>query len=338
MSKLERKIAIGIAAVLIAGAAALFLALRANDEGQPRLVLRGYPGHVSSLAFFPDSKTIAASGHAGVGLWDVETGQILRLESSLGRYAGAVAVSPDGKKIALGGISSDFVLWTISTGLLETYHVSRGELFHRAAFSPDGKTVAASVLERGACSIRIWDMETAALLHTLDGKAPSLIPFAYSPDSSQIAGGGGLEVEIWDVKTGSLLHTLKGHRYNVHSVAYSPDGKKLASAGYYKTVKIWDAQTGALLQTLDEHRERLRFAAYLPDGERLASGGADDIKIWDVKTGALLQTLKNRHGYIMDPATAVSPDGRFAAAAAIDVDGHKTAVLIWDIDEAPSAP
>ena len=336
MSKLERKIAIGIAAVLIAVAAALFLALQANDAGRPRLVLRDYPGHVRSLAFFPDSKTIAATGNAGICLWDIETGQRLNLELSLGRHGGAVAVSPDGKKIALSGMSSDFVLWTISTGLLETYHVSRGELFHRAAFSPDGKTVAASVLERGACSIRIWDMETAALLHTLDEKAPSLVPFAYSPDSSQIAGGGDLEVKIWDVKTGSLLHTLKGHRYSVNSVAYSPDGKKLASASDDSTVKIWDAQTGALLQTLKEHREPLLFAAYLPDGERLASGGADEIKIWDVKTGALLQTLKNRHGKIMDAATAVSPDGRFAAAVVVNATG--TAVLVWDIDEAQPAP
>ncbi|MDE0021958.1 MAG: WD40 repeat domain-containing protein [Candidatus Poribacteria bacterium] len=336
MSKLEHKIAIGIAAVLIAGAAALFLALRANDEGRPRLVLRGYPGHVRSLAFFPDSKTIAATGNAGVGLWDAESGQLLNIEASLNKYAGAVAVSPDGKKIALGGSRSDFVLWTISTGMMETYHVSRGESFYKAAFSPDGKTVAASVLENAACSIRIWDMETAALLHTLDEKAPIPIPFAYSPDSSQIA-GGGLEVKIWDVKTGALLHTLKGHRYSVHSVAYSPDGKRLASASGDRTVKIWDAHTGSLLQTLKEHRERLRFAAYLPDGERVASGGADEIKIWDVKTGALLQTLKNRHGYIMDAATAVSSDGRFAAAAAV-VSATGTAVLVWDIDEAPPAP
>ena len=337
MSKIERKIAVGLAAGFIAVAAAAFFLFRANDAEQPRLILRDYPGGlVRSLAFFPDGKTIAAAGDAGLCLWDAETGQLLKIETSLGRYAGAVAVSPDGKKIALGGISSDFVLWTISTGLLETYHVSRGESFYNAAFSPDGKTVAASVNDKTGSLIRVWDMETAAPLHTLGGKARNPVLFAYSPDSSQIAGADGLEVKIWDVKTGALLHTLKGHHDQVNSFAYSPDGKKLASASFYKTVKIWDAQTGALLQTLDEHREFLQFVAYLPDGERVASGSDDDIKIWDVKTGALLQTLKNRHGYIMDAATAVSPDGRFAAAVVVSAAG--TAVLVWDIDDAAPAP
>lgn len=332
MNKLERKIAIGGAAVLIAVAAAVFFALRANDKGQPQRVLRDYPDRVISLAFFPDSKTIAASGWGGLCLWDVETGKRLNLETSLDRYAGAVAVSPDSKQIALGGVNSDFVLWTIATGLVETYHVTRGEAFHQAAFSPDGKTVAASVFEKTAGSIRIWDMETAALLHTLGGKAPSLVPFAYSPDASQIAGGDILDVKIWDVKTGAPLHTLKGHLYQISAVAYSPDGKKLVSASYDKTLKIWDAQTGAPLQTLKGHREYLHFTAYLPDGERLASGGAKEIKIWNVKTGALLQTLKHRHGNIM--GAAVSPDGRFAAAAVINAHG-KTAVLIWDLKAVP---
>ncbi len=342
MNKLERKIAIGGAAVLIAVAAAVFLALRANDEGQPQRVLRDYPGRVWSLAFFPDSKTIAATGDAGLCLWDADTGKRLNkrlnLEASLGVYAinaRAVAASPDGKKLALGGMTSDFVLWTIATGMVETYHVWRGESFYKAAFSPDGKTVAASVIDKVAGSIRIWDIETGAPLHTLGGKAPSPVPLAYSPDSSQIAGVDILDIKIWDVKTGAPLHTLKGHLYPypVKALAYSPDGKKLASASLDKTLKIWDAQTGALLQTLKGHRESLHFAAYLPDGERVASGGAKEIKIWDVKTGALLQTLKHRHGNIME-AAAVSPDGRFAAAAAINANG-KTAVLIWDIEALP---
>ena len=222
--------------------------------------------------------------------------------------------------------------------MMETYHVSRGESFYKAAFSPDGKTVAASVLENaGNSSIRIWDIETGALLHTLGGKAPFPVPLAYSPDSSQIAGASIIsDVEIWDMKTGASLHTLKGHLHPVSAVSYSPDGKRLASASYDKSVKIWDAQTGALLQTLKEHREPLLFAAYLPDGERLIGGGIEEIKIWDVKTGAPLQTLKNRQGKIIETAV-VSPDGRFAAAAVLGADS-KTAVLIWGIDEAPPAP
>ena len=341
MSKLERKIAVGLAAGLIAFAAAaffLFRANRANDAEKPRLVLRDYPGaRVWSLAFSPSGKTIAAAGDAGLCLWDAETGGFLNIETALDGYA--AAVSPDSEKIAAGGYGGNFVLWTVSTGLVETYHASRGESFYRAAFSPDSKTVAASVLEHAGkekSTIRIWDIETGALLHTLGGTTPLPVLFAYSPDSSQIAAGGGIsDVKIWDLKTGAPLQTLKGHRYPVSAVAYSPDGKRLASASNDMTVKIWDAQTGALLQTLKEHREFLHFAAYLPDGERLMSGGADDLKIWDLKTGALLQTLKQRRGRIM--TAAVSPDGRFAAAAALDAD-IKTAVLIWDIDAAAPAP
>ena len=337
MSKLERKIAVGLAAGLIAFAAAAFFLFRADDAKQPRLILRDYPGaRVWSLAFFPDGKTIAAAGDAGICLWDAETGQLLKIETSLdGGYA---AVSPDGEKIAAGGYGGNFVLWTVSTGLVETYHASRGESFYRAAFSPDSKTVAASVLEHAGkekSTIRIWDIETGAPLSTLGGKTSFPSPLAYSPDSSQIAGGSVLDVKIWDLKTGAPLHTLKGHRYPVIAVAYSPDGSRLASASHDKSVKIWDAQTGALLHTLKKHREPLRFAAYLPDGERLISGGEDKLKIWDLKTGAPIQTLKQRRRRIM--TAAVSPDGRFAAAAALDAD-IKTAVLIWDIDAAAPAP
>ena len=340
MSKLERKIAVGLAAGLIAFAAAaffLFRANRANDAEKPRLVLRDYPGaRVWSLAFSPSGKTIAAAGDAGLCLWDAETGGFLNIETALDGYA--AAVSPDSEKIAAGGYGGNFVLWTVSTGLVETYHASRGESFYRAAFSPDSKTVAASVLEHAGkekSTIRIWDIETGAPLSTLGGKTSFPSPLAYSPDSSQIAGGSVLDVKIWDLKTGAPLHTLKGHRYPVIAVAYSPDGKRLASASYDRTVKIWDAQTGALLQTLKEHRQPLLFAAYLPDGKRLMSVGGKEIKIWDVKTGAPIQTLKQRQEMI--ETAAVSPDGRFAAAAAIGAD-LKTAVLIWDIDDAAPAP
>jgi len=61
---------------------------------------------------------------------------------------------------------------------------------------------------------------------------------AYSPDSKQLASGGG-ELRIWDIASLQAITQLNGHSKDVMSVAYSPDGKQLASGSYDKTVRLF---------------------------------------------------------------------------------------------------
>ncbi len=80
------------------------------------------PGHekqVCALAFRPDGRTLVSLTRCGaVHLWDVETGQEKAAFQRHLLYPDCMALSPDGKTIALGGIFQDPVTGVIT--ILET--------------------------------------------------------------------------------------------------------------------------------------------------------------------------------------------------------------------------
>src|SRR5436190_5964076 len=77
------------------------------QEPKLRATLKGHTGAVVSVAFSPDSKTLASGSYDGTPkLWDMTTG---KERATLGEYkgcVGCVAFSPDGKTLASGTIGS----------------------------------------------------------------------------------------------------------------------------------------------------------------------------------------------------------------------------------------
>jgi WD40 repeat protein/nucleoside phosphorylase len=190
------------------------------------------------------------------------------------------------------------------------------------AFSLNGRMLASASEDN---TVRLWDVGTGALRHTLQDHSNSVYSVAFSPDGRLLASGSADNtVRLWDAATGARQHTLQGHSNAVYSVAFSPDGRMLASASEDTTVRLWDAGTGALRQTLQNHLNAVWSVAFSSDGQRLASGSGDNIvRLWDAATGARRHTLQGHSNAVY--SVAFSPDDRMIASASED-----NTVRLWD--------
>ncbi len=85
----------------------------------PLLTLTGHNSVVYSVAFSPDSKTVASGGGdlekpGEVILWDVRTGEVLRTLTGHSSWINSVAFSPDGKMVASGSQDKTARPWDVS--------------------------------------------------------------------------------------------------------------------------------------------------------------------------------------------------------------------------------
>ena len=89
------------------------LFVRETAAGGVILPLDHAPGEETSLDFSADGTRVAASSHDIVIVWDAETGQrLLELKGTIDRTSviTSVALSPDGRRVAVGG-DSELKIW-----------------------------------------------------------------------------------------------------------------------------------------------------------------------------------------------------------------------------------
>ncbi|GLZ32236.1 hypothetical protein Lesp02_44240 [Lentzea sp. NBRC 105346] len=283
--------------------------------------LTGHTGHVNTVAFGPDGRTIVTASHDHTArLW--RDGHEVAVLTGHGATVNAAAFSPDGTRVATASWDRTARLW--DAGSSETRSVLSGHTreVNAVAFSADSRLVATASTD---ATVKLWD--GAAEVATLTGHTDAVVSVAFSPQGNVVATGG------WDHLAGvwrDPAHPvfLTGHTAPVVWVAFSPDGGMLATASQDNTVRLWDMTTLRELSVLRGHEAAVRSVAFRADGRMLATGSQDNTaRLWDISDPhepKQLAMLGGHHRPVV--SVAFSPDGHTLATGSDD-----DTALLWNI-------
>ncbi len=290
----------------------------------PRLVLDagGHTALVRKVLFTPDAqKLITVSEDKTIRFWDVATGEPLRVlrppsrESEDGMLF-AAAISPDGKTLAVGGLSfdeSDPCIYLISLADEQIVRSLKGHEYQilDLSFSADGRRLISG---GGDHTARIWNVDTGATIQTLRGHSLGVYGVVFSPDDQQCAtASSDRTAAIWSVNSGHRIATLEGHTDQLFSVDWSPDGRLLATGASDDTVRFWTAAGQFLWSAQGPASRDVKSARFHPDSRQVAIGQVGDpfgpgAGIIDGTNGVLRTFRSDRTHGVFD--VRFTPDGR----------------------------
>jgi WD40 repeat protein len=214
-------------------------------------------------AFDPKGRWLAASGEAGVGLWD-EDGKLIRTLVGVGRRCRRLAISPDGQTVAAGDEGGNVILWDVETGaVLASWQAQRGPV-EAVAFHPSGKLIATA-----GEGVAVWDDE--GNLQVRHDPLANVSTVAFSPDGELLAAGSGRRIRLWEADSGRERPELSGHTGRVFQVIFSPDRRMLISGGEDRSVRLWDVESGQEMLSLPGVAGRVHALAISPDGRRIVA-------------------------------------------------------------------
>jgi WD40 repeat protein/serine/threonine protein kinase/tetratricopeptide (TPR) repeat protein len=323
----------------------------------PELIALRHQGVALRAAFSPDGQRVVTSGDFQLGFqkgalttWDVRTGQPLFTFGKEYPDLKALAISPDGSRIAGANYRrpgqkqppGDVIVWAAATGAVELTLAGHAGAVAGLAFAPDGKRLASAGHDG---TVKVWDLDRGGLDYTLGGHAKPVNCVAYSPDGKHLASGAedGI-VKVWDATAHKALQSFTTHEGAVTALAYSPNPTALQiatvrlkqkewllTAGSDGSIKVADPLAGQSQETVVKEDTGVEEFCLSPDGRRIAytTVTSKSFKVWDIKTGAV--TIWKGHTESVK-GLAYSADGRRLLSASID--GTARA---WDATGLPGA-
>jgi WD40 repeat protein len=243
-----------------------------QKSSQPSLAFPAFNVNRSAIAIGPDDRKVAVAGcetpeadgecrGGEVRVFDLSSPEARPIVGQLSGPAYAVAFSPDGTSLAVGGCArpvagfsctEDGAVWLWdqtapdAVPLLLTGHQSA---VFAVAFSLDGRTLATGSADG---TIRLWDLSRPTVRPVTLSTDAVVRSLAFSPDGLVLASGGDGFVRLWNPNTESLSEDVcaivlrnltedEWHQFVGAEVPYEPTCPNLPPGGGIATPVAADA-------------------------------------------------------------------------------------------------
>lgn len=212
----------------------------------------------------------------------------------------AMALSADGKRLAVGRGDRIFVFDTEKEGKVVAEHRTPHELVYALAWDPQGKVLASG----GYRKLRLWGASAEPVVLTgCNGRVTSI---CFTPDGSALVAAEGEPasegmVRQWKMPEGTPVNDWMAHKDSILAVKLTLDGARVITGGADKLVKVWERATGKELGVMEGHSGPVMALAVNVEGTHVASGGGDrEVKVWDLKTREQTVALTSTPGTVSD--------------------------------------
>ena len=240
-----------------------------------------------------------------ISFWDLE-----RLDAPIakvplprgGRGGPLVAISPDGKTVAL-------VQRQVNNSTVRLFSAADGQPLpaprervdckiepFAIALGPNSLLAVAGRSEEAASGngnvVRLWDLDTMTPLGSLPPNQSLTGQMRFSPQGTLLALVGWGPIEIWDPAAHSLVAALKTSNPS-STIAFSQDGRTLAAGGSQGEISevwtIFDSAARAQVSGFDSRPTSLAFR-----GDGVLVGGGWNGDIWSWMSGRCLSLVSSR--------------------------------------------
>lgn len=200
--------------------------------------------------FSPDGSTLVApegSGHLRfwrLGKHQPEKGQLLEVGVGV---VSALAISPDGKALAVSGDDRTLEVWDIGAeAKLRSTFADPDGLLWALTFSPSGDLLAGVTMrERVEGTVHLWNVGGGqATRRCRLGHTNAVRLFTFAPDGRTLAVADRAGVVLWEVGTGRERTRFSNPAGWVAGVCFVEGGRGLKTVDECGTVRRWSLSSG----------------------------------------------------------------------------------------------
>ncbi len=264
----------------------------------------------------------------------------------------AIALSPDGEKIASADGNGNVYLWDLQGKQQWKRNVTTplGNIKF-LEFSPDGKILIATSDQYNSSAenntpnpVQFWDLQ-GNQIQPLGASGTAIITATFSPNGRLIVGGGSDGAIYWrDLQGDSSVKSrqVSSDRSAIHAVAFSPDGRTIVSADEKGCIYLWQLQGNQLNKVAcDDSLKNIRSIALNKNGNRILINLVPDYSEsgFSYESFAILWNLDNqeqqwKRSFLKVANPGFSSRVLFAAfspdSSTIVTGGEDGSVRLWD--------